>query len=141
MRPISLASSLNVNSSHFGVGFRLRARRVDAHVIAVELPCSSEVLSISSGGIDAWLRMDAWNIARDNVEMSARIQKYLAPKLSDGSALRAFLEAADVAAVQAQFIRPMHWFLSQPGLEVVQRSTEDRIVHRLSDAGATTIRV
>lgn len=81
--------------------------------------------------------MDAWNIARDNAEMAACIQKYLALKLSDGSALRAFLEAADVAAVQAQFIRPMHWFLSQPGLDVVQRSAEDRVVHRLTDAGVS----
>lgn len=81
--------------------------------------------------------MDAWNIARDNAEMAACIQKYLVPKLSDGCALRAFLEAADVAAVQAQFIRPMHWFLSQPGLEVVQRSAEDRVVHRLSYAGVS----
>lgn len=81
--------------------------------------------------------MDAWNIARDNAAMAACIQKYLAPKLFDGSALRAFLEAADVAAVQAQFIRPMHWFLSQPGLEVVQLNAEDRVVHRLSDAGVS----
>lgn len=79
--------------------------------------------------------MDAWNIARDNAEMAACIQKYLAPKLFDGSPLRAFLEAAEIAVVQAQFIRPMHWFLSQPGLEVVQRRAEDRVVHRLSDAG------
>lgn len=81
--------------------------------------------------------MDAWDIARDNAEMAVCIQKYLALKLSEGSALRAFLEAADAAAVQAQFIRPMHWFLSQPGLEVVQRSAEDRVVHRLADAGVS----
>lgn len=79
--------------------------------------------------------MEAWNIARDNAAMAECIQKYLAPKLLDGSALRAFLEAADTAAVQAQFIRPMHWFLSQPGLEVVKRNAEDRVVHRLNDAG------
>lgn len=81
--------------------------------------------------------MDAWNIARDSVEMAVCIQKYLASKFSDSSALSAFLNAADVATVQAQLIRPMHWFLSQPGLEVVQRSAEDRVVYRLSDAGVS----
>ncbi len=81
--------------------------------------------------------MEAWNIARDNAVMAECIQKYLAPKLFDGSALKAFLEAADTAVVQAQFIRPMHWFLSQPGLEVIQRSAEDRVVHRLSDTGVS----
>lgn len=43
--------------------------------------------------------MDAWNIARDSAEMTACIQKYLAPKFSDGSALRAFLTAAGRARV------------------------------------------
>ena len=79
--------------------------------------------------------IDAWNVARGSSEMSARIQKYLAPKFAVGSALRAFLETSDVADVQARFIRPMHWFLNQPGLDVVQRSAADRVVHKLSDAG------
>lgn len=108
------------------------ARTVQFHYISTAPPVVER--DAAFGGIAG---MDAWSIARDNAEMAACIQKYLALKLSDGSALRAFLEAADVAVVQAQFIRPMHWFLSQPGLEVVQRSAEDRVVHRLTDAGVS----
>ena len=79
--------------------------------------------------------MDAWKVACDSIDMTTRLQQYLAPKLTNNSALRAFLEAANAGDVQAQLIRPVHWFLSQPGLEAVQQSAEDRIVHRLSIAG------
>ena len=108
------------------------ARTVEFHYISTA-PSVVE-RDAAFGGIAG---MEAWSVARDSSEMAARLQKYLAPKLSDDSALRAFLEAADVADVQAQFIRPMHWFLSQPGLEVVQQSAEDRVVHRLSNAGVS----
>ena len=107
------------------------ARTVEFHYIST----APSVLERDAvfGGISG---MDAWNVARESGEMAVRIQKYLASKFSDGSALKAFLEAADVTDVQAKFIRPVHWFLNQPGLDVVQRSAEDRVVHRLSDAGA-----
>lgn len=108
------------------------ARTVEFHYISTA-PSVVE-RDAAFGGIAG---MDAWNLARDSAEMAVCIQKYLAPKFSDCSALRGFLQAADVAAVQAQFIRPMHWFLGQPGLEVVQRSAEDRVIHRLSDAGVS----
>lgn len=111
---------------------REAARTVEFHYISTA-PSVVE-RDAAFGGIAG---MDAWSVARDSREMAARLQKYLAPKLSDDSVLRAFLEAADAADVQARFIRPMYWFLSQPGLEEVQRSAEDRIVHRLSDAGVS----
>lgn len=84
------------------------------------------------GGITG---MSAWNVARGNADMAASLQKYLAPKLAEDSALRAFLEAEDAAAVQTHLFRPVHWFLNQPGLDGVQRSVEDRVVHRLHGAG------
>jgi hypothetical protein len=81
--------------------------------------------------------MDAWSVARDSLEMASRLQRYLAPKLPHSSALRIFLEMADAADVQVRFIRPMYWFLGQPGLEMVQRNAEDRVVHRLNNAGVS----
>src|SRR5690606_14340634 len=75
------------------------ARTVEFHYISTAPPVVER--DAAFGGIAG---MDAWTVARDNSEMAARIQKYLAPKLSDGSALRAFLDAADAADVQARFI-------------------------------------
>ncbi|RQO61316.1 hypothetical protein DBR47_07465 [Paucibacter sp. KBW04] len=79
--------------------------------------------------------MSAWSVARENADMASSLQKYLAPKLSEDSALRAFLEVADAPATQTHLFRPVHWFLNQPGLDAVQRSAEDRVVHRLHGAG------
>lgn len=79
--------------------------------------------------------MSAWSVARENADMAASLQKYLAPKLAQDSALRAFLEVADASATQTHLFRPVYWFLNQPGLDGVQRSAEDRVVHRLHGAG------
>lgn len=79
--------------------------------------------------------MFAWSVARDSADMAASLQKYLVPKFAENSALRAFLDVADAVTVQTHLFRPVHWFLNQPGLDGVQQIAQDRVVHRLHDAG------
>lgn len=71
--------------------------------------------------------IEAWRVARTHLEMAIKVAEYLLTKLDVRSALRAFLTAARPEEVQARLIRRFYWLTSQPDIEVVKRSVDDRI--------------
>lgn len=130
--------SLNNRRSHealenfWTLSLRESTRRVDFHYITT----ASAALERDAqfGGVAG---LEAWRIAQTSLEMAARIQAYVAPKLASTSALKAFLASATSEQVQEQLIRRVHWFLDQPGLDAVKQSVDDRLVVRLNQTNVS----
>ncbi len=111
-------------------------RRVDFHYITT----ASAALE-RDAQFEGVAGLEAWRIAQTDAEMAARIQTYLAQKLSSTSALRAFLNSAKPEQVQERLFRRVHWFLDQPGLDSVKQSVNDRLVVRLNQANISLLYV
>lgn len=76
--------------------------------------------------------IEAWSAAQTNPELAFKISEYLKERLPIASALRAFLAAATPDAIQQRLIKRFYWLTSQPDIEVVKRSVDDRIAMLLA---------
>ncbi len=113
----------------WALSLRESTRRVDFHYITT----ASAALE-RDAQFNGVAGLEAWRIAQTNSEMAGRIQAYLAPKLASTSGLKAFLSSAASEQVQERLIRRVHWFLAQPGLNLVKESVDDRLVIQLNQA-------
>lgn len=98
-------------------------RRVELHYLT-----TSSIAREVDADFDGLSGIEAWRIAQTDTEMVRRIAIYLAGKLDGGSPLRSFLNESTPETVQERIVRRLHWFMSQPDLESVKRSVDDRIV-------------
>lgn len=98
------------------------SRRIDFHYLT-----TSPIAMEQDASFDGLQGIEAWRVARTNPETTKKIKAYLVSKLDAKSSLRAFLEAATTDVVQERLIRRFHWLTSQPDVDDVKRSIDDRI--------------
>jgi hypothetical protein len=127
--------SLNNRRAHkalenfWALSLRESSRRVDFHYITTASAALERDAELGGAG-----GLEAWRVAQTNLEIAARIQAYLALKLTRFSPLQSFLASATPEQVQERLIRRVHWFLDQPGLDAVKQSVDERLVFRLNQA-------
>lgn len=105
-------------------------RIVDFHYLT-----TSSVSMERGGGIEGLRGIEAWRAAQTNVELANNVATYLVNQLEPDSPLRAFLISASGEIIQERLLRRFQWLTSQPNLEAVKRSVNDRIVEFLSKHG------
>jgi hypothetical protein len=98
-------------------------RRIELHYLTTS--ATAHEVDADFSGLSG---IDAWRVAQTDAEMARKIASYLTDKLGESSPLRLFLSRSTPAIVQERLIGRFHWFMSQPGLESVKRSVDDRIV-------------
>ncbi|MGA4045154.1 hypothetical protein ACI2VF_00790 [Ralstonia nicotianae] len=88
--------------------------------------------------------IEAWSAARTNAELAKGIAGYLLTHLAEQSVLRPFLAAATPAEQQARLFSRFHWLTSQPSIEAVRQSVDERIrvlLHQQKRSGSLVSRV
>jgi len=100
-----------------------RHRSIELHYLT-----TSSIARESDGDFGGLGGIDAWRIAQTDSETAHKIAAYLVDKLEVTSPLRSFLSRSTPEAVQEFVIRRFHWFMSQPDLEALKSSVDNRII-------------
>lgn len=97
-------------------------RRIDFHYLTTS-PIAMEK-DACFGGLHG---IEAWRVARTNCDIATKVTAYLTAKLKAKSQLRAFLQNATPTEIQERLFQRFYWLTSQPNLEVLKRSVDNRI--------------
>lgn len=117
------AKALKALEDFWGVVARNADRVVHTHYLT-----TSGVAEERDGSFGGLAGIHAWSAARTQGALATSISEYLQQKLPLNSVLRGFLAAATVHEVQNQLLKRFSWFMEQPGLEVLERGIEERLI-------------
>lgn len=98
------------------------SRRIVFHYLT-----TSSIAMEQDVSFDELRGIEAWSAAQTNPELAVKIARYLKEKLPITSSLRAFLAAATPDVIQQRLIKRFYWLTSQPEIDVVKCSVDDRI--------------
>ena len=108
--------------------FWVIVRRNEGRVVHMHYLTTSSVAAEQGESFGGLAGINAWPAARTQASLATAISKFLQQKLPASSALRSFLAAAKVQEVQDQLLKRFSWFMDQPGLDVLERGVEERLI-------------
>jgi hypothetical protein len=103
-------------------------RRIELHYLT-----TSSVATEADASFQGLAGIDAWRIAKTDLEVSRSIAIYLCERLEGDSALRKFVKESSPSVVQESLVRRVHWLVDQPGLEAIKRSVDEHISALLAE--------